>query len=55
MNMRTEDVECDNCGAKYYVANVDASVINGCTVLHRVCDTCFMPMAVRNPFEKEGK
>ncbi len=41
-----DHVKCDNCGANYYVAEDDPDVPR----LHRVCDTCFMPMVVKNWF-----
>lgn len=40
------DVFCDNCGAKYFVMEDDPDAPR----LHRVCDTCFMPMVVKNWF-----
>lgn len=40
------DEFCDNCGAKYFVMEDDPDVPR----LHRVCDTCFMPMVVKNCF-----
>ena len=39
-------VKCDNCGANYFVMEDDPDVPR----LHRVCDTCFMPMVVKNWF-----
>lgn len=39
-------VKCDNCGADYYVTENDPDIPR----LHRVCDTCFMPMVVKNWF-----
>ena len=39
-------VKCDNCGAKYFVMEDDPDVPR----LHRICDTCFMPMVVKNRF-----
>lgn len=46
------EVNCDNCGAKYYTTNKD---VNKEKFWHRVCDTCYMPMKVKNPFYKETK
>ena len=40
------EVCCDNCGAKYVVFATDPDVPE----LHRVCDTCFMPMCARNDY-----
>lgn len=37
---------CDNCGAKYFVMEDDPDIPR----FHRICDTCFMPMAAKNPF-----
>ena len=37
---------CDNCGAKYVVFDTDPDIPE----MHRVCDTCFMPMCVRNDY-----
>lgn len=48
-------VECDNCGARYFVSETDKPVLDGRHFLHRVCDTCFMPMEVKNPFLREEK
>ena len=39
-------VMCDNCGAYYYITEDDPDIPK----LHRVCDTCFMPMVVKNWF-----
>lgn len=39
-------VKCDNCGDNYFVMEDDPDVPR----LHRVCDTCFMPMVVKNWF-----
>ena len=38
--------KCDNCGANYFVMEDDPDVPR----LHRVCDTCLMPMVVKNWF-----
>lgn len=40
------DVFCDNCGAKYIAMEDDPDIPR----FHRVCSTCFMPMAAKNPF-----
>lgn len=40
------NVHCDNCGAEYVVFDTDPNIQE----LHRVCDTCFMPMCVRNDY-----
>lgn len=40
------DAFCDNCGAKYFVMEDSPDEPR----LHRVCDTCFMPMVVKNWF-----
>lgn len=48
-------VECDNCGDRYFVSETDKPVLDGRHFLHRVCDTCFMPMEVKNPFLREEK
>ena len=40
------DVFCDNCGVEYILME-DAPDLPR---LHRVCDTCFMPMVVKNWF-----
>ena len=42
-------VKCDNCGANYFVMEDDPD-IHDIPRLHRVCDTCFMPVAANNPF-----
>ncbi|MBR2060061.1 MAG: hypothetical protein IKB97_05845 [Bacteroidaceae bacterium] len=39
-------VKCDNCGARYFIMEDNPDVPR----LHRVCDTCFMPMVVKNWF-----
>lgn len=43
-------VKCDNCGAEYIAFDTDPYEGPYC---HRVCDTCYMPMNVKNPFYKE--
>lgn len=48
-------VECNNCGAKYYLHDDDNTP--KLPKLHRVCDTCFLPMETVNPlyeFQKES-
>lgn len=40
------EVHCDNCGAEYIVFDTDPNLPE----LHRVCDTCFMQMCVRNDY-----
>lgn len=45
-------VKCDNCGAEYVAFDTD---INKGRFWHRACDTCYMPMKVKNPFCKEAK
>lgn len=40
-------VECDNCGALYYLYD-DATP--RLPVLHNVCTECFLPMEIVNPF-----
>jgi hypothetical protein len=42
-----EIVKCDNCGAEYVYFDTDN---NEEPFLHRVCDTCYMTMKVKNPF-----
>ena len=47
-------VECDNCGAKYYLHDDNTPKL---PKLHRVCGTCFLPMETVNPlyeFQKES-
>lgn len=39
-------VFCDNCGARYIAMDDEPDIPR----LHRVCDTCFMPVAAKNPF-----
>jgi len=39
-------VKCDNCGAEYICMEDSPDEPR----LHRVCDTCFMPMVVKNWF-----
>lgn len=39
-------VFCDNCGARYIATDDDPDIPR----LHRVCDTCFMPIVVKNWF-----
>lgn len=39
-------VRCDNCGDYYSIMEDDPDIPR----LHRVCDTCFMPMVVKNWF-----
>lgn len=46
-----EIVKCDNCGAEYITFDTDE---NKWPFWHRVCDTCYMPMKVKNPFYKEA-
>ena len=38
--------KCNICGVKYIVMEDDPDE----PTLHRVCDTCFMPMAAKNSF-----
>lgn len=45
-------VKCDNCGAEYVAFDTDD---NKGPYYHRVCDTCYMSMNVKNPFYKETK
>lgn len=48
------DVACPNCGTVYGVgySDVPHSVEN----IHRICDTCMMPIEVKNPWkDKEIK
>ena len=50
--MNYRDVSCPNCGTVYGVgySDVPHSVEN----IHRICDTCMMPIEVKNPWnEKE--
>ena len=52
--MQYRDVTCPNCGTVYGVgySDVPHSVEN----IHRICDTCMMPIEVKNPWnEKETK
>lgn len=52
--MNYRDVTCPNCGTVYGVgySDVPHSVEN----IHRICDTCMMPIEVHNPWnEKETK
>ena len=47
-------VECDNCGAKYYLHDDNTPKL---PKLHRVCGSCFLPMETVNPlyeFQKES-
>lgn len=46
-----EIVKCDNCGAEYITFDTDE---NKGPFWHRVCDTCYLPMKVKNPFYKEA-
>ena len=45
-------VICDNCGVEYVASDKDEYKE---LFWHRVCDTCYMPMKVKNPFYKEAK
>ena len=45
-------VKCDNCGAEYVAFETSE---NKGLYYHRICDTCYMPMKVKNPFYKETK
>ena len=46
------DVTCPNCGAVYAVGYSD--VPHSVDKIHRICDTCMMPIEVKNPWnEKE--
>lgn len=45
-------VECDNCGALYYLY---ADNTPDFPKLHTVCTICFMPMEIVNPFHKTIK
>jgi hypothetical protein len=47
-----EIVKCDNCGAEYVAFDTDN---NEEPFWHRVCDTCYMTMKVKNPFCRETK
>lgn len=47
-----ENYRCDNCGAKYIASETEK---NKGPFWHRVCNTCYMPMKVKNPFYKEEK
>jgi formylmethanofuran dehydrogenase subunit E len=47
-----EIVKCDNCGEEYIAFDTDN---NEEPFWHRVCDTCYMPMKVKNPFCSETK
>lgn len=38
--------KCNTCGVEYIVMEDDPDE----PILHRVCDTCFMPMVVKNWF-----
>ena len=52
--MNYRDVACPNCGTVYAVgySDVPHSVEN----IHRICDTCMMPIEVKNPWnEKENE
>lgn len=52
--MNYRDVACPNCGTVYAVgySDVPHSVEN----IHRICDTCMMPIEVKNPWnDKETK
>ena len=54
INYHYRDVACPNCGTVYGVgySDVPHSVEN----IHRICDTCMMPIEVKNPWnEKEMK
>lgn len=46
--MNYRDVACPNCGTVYAVgySDVPHSVEN----IHRICDTCMMPIEVKNPW-----
>ena len=46
------DVACPNCGTVYVVGYSD--VPHSVEKIHRICDTCMMPIEVKNPWnEKE--
>lgn len=47
-----EIVECDNCGEHYAVFKNDPFTDK---VIHSVCTTCGLPMAVMNPYYKDAK
>lgn len=49
--MNYRDVACPNCGTVYAVgySDVPHSVEN----IHRICDTCMMPIEVKNPWNNK--
>lgn len=51
--MNYRDVTCPNCGTVYAVgySDVPHSVEN----IHRICDTCMMPIEVKNPWNNKAK
>ena len=52
--MNYRDVACPNCGTVYGVGYSD--VPHSVDKIHRICDTCMMPIEVKNPWnEKETK
>ena len=51
--MNYRDVTCPNCGTVYAVGYSD---VPHSVDIHRICDTCMMPIEVKNPWnEKEMK
>lgn len=51
--MHYRDVACPNCGTVYGVGYSD--VPHSVEIIHRICDTCMMPIEVKNPWNEEKK
>ena len=51
--MNHRDVTCPNCGTVYAVGY--SAVPHSVEKIHRICDTCMMPIEVKNPWNDKGK
>ena len=51
--MHYRDVACPNCGTVYGVGYSD--VPHCVEKIHRICDTCMMPIEVKNPWNDKEK
>ena len=49
--MNYRDVACPNCGRVYGVGYSD--VPHSAENIHRICDTCMMPIEVKNPWNEK--
>lgn len=49
--MNHRDVTCPNCGTVYGVGYSD--VPHCIEKIHRICDTCMMPIEVKNPWNNK--